>query len=346
MTDYIPKVGINGFGRIGKLVLKAAFNSPGKIEIVAINNPSTGIDQIPYALKYDTVHGRWDKDVQIISENEITIDGKRIKVFNNRNPSELNWKDENVEWVVEATGMFNDKVKAEKHIHANGAQNVMISAPSPDAPMYVMGVNNEHYNPSECVISNASCTTNCLSPMAKVLDDAFGIEEGIVTTVHAMTAKQKAVDSPAKGNSWRDSRCGSGNIIPASTGAAKAVAKVIPSLQGRLTGMAFRVPTYDVSVVDFTVRVKTATSLQEICQVMKKASESEKLKGILGYTNEPLVSSDFFGDTHSSIFDESASMSLNEKFFKLISWYDNEYGYSMRCVDLVAFCARKKHAAE
>merc|ERR1712071_18870 len=246
------------------------------------------------------------------------------------------------DWVLECTGQFNVIDKASKHLHENGAKNVMISAPSADAPMYVMGVNHTEYSTNEKVVSNASCTTNGLAPVAKVINDNFGITEGIVTTVHAMTASQKTVDSPAKGKSWRSARAGSSNIIPASTGAAKAVGKVIKSLNGKLNGMAFRVPTYDVSVVDFTVRTEKETSLKEICQVMKNASVSTEMKDFLGYTNEPLVSSDFYGDTRSSIFDETASMELNSRFFKIISWYDNEYGYSMRCVDLVHYCANRQ----
>lgn len=342
---YVPKIGINGFGRIGRLVCRAAFNLPNLVNIVAINNASTAIEQMVYALKYDTAHGRWNKNVSVEGD-ELIIDGHRIKILSNRDPKNLNWKDYDIDWVIEATGAFNSLEKADSHRHKNGCKNVLISAPSPDAPTYVLGVNNLEYKKEHHTISNASCTTNCLSPLAKIINDNFGIQEGFVTTIHAMTAKQKVVDGPAKGNScWRAARCGIANIIPGTTGAAKAVGKVIPELNGKFTGMAFRIPTYDVSVVDFTVKTVKETSLKEINEIIAKSSQDEKYLGIVGYNEEPLVSSDFLQDPHSSIYDAKASMELNSTFFKLVSWYDNEYGYSVRCIEMVHFTANRQNGS-
>lgn len=344
--SYIPRIGINGFGRIGRLVVRAAFNSPGRVNIVAINNASTDIEQMVYALKYDSAHGRWEKEVSLSESNpkKLIIDGHEIVILSNRDPKNLNWKDHQIDWVIEATGCFNSIEKANEHRHENGCNGVLISAPSPDAPTFVMGVNNLKYDPQlhNSVISNASCTTNCLSPLAKVINDNFGIQEAFVSTIHAMTAKQKVVDSPAKSGNWRTARCGVANIIPTSTGAAKAIEKVIPELSGKFTGMAFRIPTYDVSVVDFTVKTVKETSIDEINDIIKKAIRTDEYRGILDYNDAPLVSTDFLKNSNSSIYDGDASMALNSTFFKLIAWYDNEYGYSMRCVDMVHYCANKQ----
>ncbi|WP_027622718.1 type I glyceraldehyde-3-phosphate dehydrogenase [Acetivibrio clariflavus] len=328
------KVGINGFGRIGRLVFRASLNNPN-VEVVGINDPFIDLEYMKYMLKYDTVHGQFkgtigDKDGKLV------VNGKEISVFACMNPEEIPWKDCGAEYIVESTGVFTTTEKASAHLKG-GAKKVVISAPSADAPMFVMGVNHDKYTKDMVVVSNASCTTNCLAPLAKVIHENFGIVEGLMTTVHATTATQKTVDGPSK-KDWRGGRAAAGNIIPSSTGAAKAVGKVIPELNGKLTGMAFRVPTLDVSVVDLTCRLEKPATYEEIKEAVKKASENE-LKGILGYTEDEVVSSDFIGDARTSIFDAKAGISLNSNFVKLVSWYDNEWGYSNKVVDLIAHMA-------
>ena len=325
------KIGINGFGRIGRLVFRSAIKR-SDIEIVAIND-LLAIDHLAYLLKYDSVHGLFEGSIDI-SDNYLIVNGKKIKIFSERDPEKINWGDLKTDVVGECTGIFTSLEMANKHING-GCKKVVISAPSPDAPMFVMGVNHKDINSTHNIVSNASCTTNCLAPIAKVLNDNFIIDEGLMTTVHAATATQFTVDSPSK-KDFRSGRSTLLNIIPASTGAAKAVTKVIPSLVGKLTGMAFRVPTANVSVVDLTVRLSKKTSYNEIKDIMKKASESN-LKGILGYTDKPVVSQDFVGDSRTSIFDASAGIELNENFYKIISWYDNEYGYSNKLIDLAIY---------
>ncbi len=332
------KIAINGFGRIGRLVLRSGINDPN-IEFVAINDLVTP-DNLSYLFKYDSTHGIFDGEVSH-TENEIIINGKKVKTFAERDPEQLPWKAMGVDFVIESTGHFTDRVGAEKHIKA-GAKKVVISAPAKDKdiPTFVMGVNHEKYNPStDNVVSNASCTTNCLAPITKVVLDNFGIVEGLMTTIHAMTATQPTVDGPSK-KDFRGGRGAAQNIIPASTGAAKAVGLCIPEVNGKLTGMSFRVPTPDVSVVDLTVRTEKPTTLAEIKKKMKEASEGS-MKGILGYTEEMVVSSDFIGDIRSSIFDADACIELSSTFFKLVSWYDNEMGYSNRVLDLVRYMAKK-----
>jgi len=326
------RIAINGFGRIGRLVFRALkeCDKQEEIEVVAINDRISP-DYMAYLLRYDSTHGKFLGDIQF-TEDTLIVDGHSIAVSSFSLPEQANWQTLGIDIVIESTGMFTDHAHASGHLRA-GAKKVVISAPSSDVPMFVMGVNHGDYDPHQNIVSNASCTTNCLAPIAKILHDNWGIEEGLMTTVHAATASQKTVDG-ATAKDWRGGRAVTGNIIPASTGAAKAVAHVIPELTGRLTGMAFRVPTTDVSVVDLTVRLQNPTSLSEIQRVMKRYSEGE-LKGILGYTDEAVVSSDFIHDSHSSIFDASASMALNDRFFKIISWYDNEWGYAKRVVDLV-----------
>lgn len=331
-----PKIGINGFGRIGRLVLRAALEKGG-VDVVAVNDPFIELDYMVYMFKYDSTHGRFKGEVKA-EGGALVVNGKKIAVYNKMKPTEIPWGSEGAHYVVESTGVFTTLEKAKAHIEA-GAKKVVISAPSADAPMYVMGVNEEKYSKGENIISNASCTTNCLAPLAKVIDDNFGIEEGLMTTVHACTATQKTVDGPSS-KAWRDGRGAAQNIIPASTGAAKAVGKVIPNLNGKLTGMAFRVPVADVSVVDLTCRLKKPASYEEIKAVVKKAAEGP-MKGFLGYTEDQVVSSDFIGDTHSSIFDARAGIALNDNFVKLISWYDNECGYSHRVVDLIKYIHKK-----
>jgi len=330
------KVGINGFGRIGRLVLRAAIEKG--VEVVAVNDPFIDVDYMVYMFKYDSTHGRFKGEVKQ-EGGLLVVNGKPIQVFQQRNPADIPWGKAGAEIVVESTGVFTTIEKAQSHVQG-GAKKVVISAPSADAPMYVMGVNHEKYNPSENIISNASCTTNCLAPLAKVINDNFGIEQGLMTTVHAVTATQKTVDGPS-GKLWRDGRGAAQNIIPASTGAAKAVGKVIPELNGKLTGMAFRVPVPDVSVVDLTVTLAKEATYDEIKAAIKAASESDQWKGILGYTDEEVVSSDFISDTRSSIFDAKAGIQLTPKFVKLISWYDNEYGYSHRVVDLIKYVSSR-----
>jgi glyceraldehyde 3-phosphate dehydrogenase len=327
-------VGINGFGRIGRLVLRAAATRED-INVVAIND-LLDIDYIAYLFKYDSTHGRFNGTVEV-KDGKLVVNGKEIRVTAERNPEDLAWDAVNVDVVIEATGLFLTKETAQQHIAA-GAKKVVLSAPSKDdTPMFVMGVNHTKYA-GETIVSNASCTTNCLAPIAKVLNDAFGIKDGLMTTVHATTATQKTVDGPSA-KDWRGGRGASQNIIPSSTGAAKAVGKVIPQLNGKLTGMAFRVPTANVSVVDLTVNLETPASYAKICEVMKEASEGA-LKGILGYTEDAVVSQDFIGDTLSSVFDATAGISLNDSFVKVVAWYDNEVGYSNRVLDLVAHIAK------
>jgi len=328
----MAKVGINGFGRIGRLVLRACLEKG--VNVLAVNDPFIDVHYMVYMFKYDSTHGRFKGEVKE-EGGLLVVDGKRIHVFQERNPAEIPWSKVGVEYVVESTGVFTTLEKAKAHV-TGGAKKVIISAPSADAPMFVMGVNHQQYDPSLQIVSNASCTTNCLAPVAKVINDSFGIEEGLMTTVHAITATQKTVDGPS-GKLWRDGRGAAQNIIPASTGAAKAVGKVIPELNGKLTGMAFRVPVPDVSVVDLTCRLKKEATYDDIKAVVKAAAESDAWKGILGYTEEEVVSSDFIGDTRSSIFDAKAGIQLSKTFVKLVSWYDNEYGYSCRVVDLIRY---------
>jgi glyceraldehyde 3-phosphate dehydrogenase len=336
------KVGINGFGRIGRLVLRAAIEKD-TVDVVAVNDPFIDLDYMVYMFKYDSTHGRFKGDVKHEGGKLIvSATGKSthtIAVYNKMKPEEIEWGTAGAEYVVESTGVFTTIEKASLHLKG-GAKKVIISAPSADAPMFVMGVNESTYEAgNHHIVSNASCTTNCLAPLAKVINDNFTIIEGLMTTVHAVTATQKTVDGPS-GKQWRDGRGAAQNIIPAATGAAKAVGKVIPALNGKLTGMAFRVPTPDVSVVDLTCRLEKPASLDQIKEVVKKASENE-MKGILGYTEDQVVSSDFLGDCRSSIFDANACISLNANFVKLISWYDNEFGYSVRVVDLLSFMHSK-----
>lgn len=328
-------IGINGFGRIGRLVLRAAVAKGARV--CAINDPFLDVTYMEYLFKYDSTHGRFPGEVK--AENgALIVNGCRISVFSERDPSNIPWGDAGAAYVVESTGVFTTIEKASAHLKG-GAKKVIISAPSADAPMYVCGVNLETYDPSVKVVSNASCTTNCLAPLAKVIHDNFEIVEGLMTTVHATTATQKTVDGPS-GKLWRDGRGAAQNIIPASTGAAKAVGKVIPSLNGKLTGMAFRVPTPNVSVVDLTCRLGKPASYDEIKAVIKREAEGP-LKGILEYTEDQVVSTDFVGSTASSVFDAAAGIQLNPNFVKLVSWYDNEYGYSNRVVDLIAYMQSK-----
>nr|AGJ71764.1 glyceraldehyde-3-phosphate dehydrogenase [Euscelidius variegatus] len=329
------KIGINGFGRIGRLVLRASLERGG--QVVAINDPFIGLDYMVYMFKYDSTHGRFKGEVKADGDF-LVVNGNKIAVFSERDPKAIPWGKAGAEYVVESTGVFTTIDKASAHLDG-GAKKVIISAPSADAPMFVVGVNLDAYDPSYKVVSNASCTTNCLAPLAKVIHDNFEIVEGLMTTVHATTATQKTVDGPS-GKLWRDGRGAQQNIIPAATGAAKAVGKVIPALNGKLTGMAFRVPVPNVSVVDLTVRLGKEASYDDIKAKVKEASEGP-LKGILGYTEDDVVSSDFIGDNHSSIFDAKAGIPLNGKFVKLISWYDNEFGYSSRVIDLIKYIQSK-----
>ena len=329
------RVGINGFGRIGRLVFRAA-QERNDIEIVGIND-LIDVEYMAYMLRYDTMHGQFKGSVEV-KDGKLVVNGKSIRVTAEKDPANLKWNEVGADYVVESTGLFLTKEKAQGHIAA-GAKYVVMSAPSKDdTPMFVCGVNTDSYVKGTQFVSNASCTTNCLAPIAKVLNDVFGIEDGLMTTVHSTTATQKTVDGPSV-KDWRGGRAASGNIIPSSTGAAKAVGKVIPSLNGKLTGMSFRVPTLDVSVVDLTVNLKKAASYEEICAAIKKASEGE-LKGILGYTEDDVVSSDFLGDSRTSIFDAKAGIQLTPTFVKVVSWYDNEWGYSNKVLDLVAHMAK------
>ena len=326
------KVGINGFGRIGRLVFRAGINRPD-IEFVGINDPFMTPDYMAYMLRYDTMHGRFDGTIEY-TDDAIIVNGKKVRFFACMDPKDIPWGEVGAEYVVESTGVFLTKEKAQAHIDA-GAKKVVMSAPSKDdTPMFVCGVNLDKYTPDMTFVSNASCTTNCLAPIAKVLNDNWGITDGLMTTVHSTTATQKTVDGVSM-KDWRGGRAAAGNIIPSSTGAAKAVGKVIPELNGKLTGMSMRVPTLDVSVVDLTVNLAKPAKYDEICAAMKKASEGE-LKGILGYTDEDVVSSDFLGDTRTSIFDAKAGIALTDTFVKVVSWYDNEIGYSNKVLDLIA----------
>src|SRR5688572_30025765 len=333
------KVGINGFGRIGRLVFRAGVKNPN-IEFVGVND-LVPPDNLAYLLKHDSTHGRFNGSVEARPDG-IVVDGRFVPCYSVKNPAELPWGKQKAEMVVESTGLFTDYAGAENHLKA-GAQRVVISAPAKDPdkiPTLLMGVNHTKYDPAQHrIVSNASCTTNCLAPVAKVINDNFGLAEGLMTTVHAMTATQPTVDGPSK-KDWRGGRGAAQNIIPAATGAAKAVTLVLPELKGKLTGMAFRVPTPDVSVVDLTFKTAKATSYKEICAAMKRASEGE-LEGILGYTEEEVVSTDFVGDPRSSIFDAGAGIELNPNFFKVVSWYDNEWGYSNSVVDLMLAMAKK-----
>ncbi len=329
------KVGINGFGRIGRLVLRASLTRDD-IQVVAINDPAISVDYMVYMMKYDSAQGRFQGKVSA-KDNKLVVNGNEIEVFALMDPATIPWKETGAEYIVESTGLFTTTEKASAHFKG-GAKKVIISAPSSDAPMFVMGVNNDKYTKDMNVISNASCTTNCLAPLTKVIHDNFGIIEGLMTTVHSTTATQKTVDGPSK-KDWRGGRAASANIIPSSTGAAKAVGKVIPELNGKLTGMSFRVPTIDVSVVDLTCRLEKPATYEEIKAAVKKASENE-LKGILDYTEDDVVSSDFLGDSHTSIFDAKAGIALNDNFVKLIAWYDNEWGYSNKVVDLISYISK------
>ena len=333
------RVGINGFGRIGRLVFRAGIANP-QIEFVAVNDLFPP-ESLAYLLKYDSTHGRFKGQVAVAGADGLSVNGRTVKTLSVRDPAQLPWKDLGVHYVVESTGLFTDRAGAGKHLAA-GARRVIISAPAKDKdiPTFVLGVNEDRFNPAaDSIVSNASCTTNCLAPLVKVVHDHFGVVEALMTTLHSVTATQPTVDGPSK----KDLRGGRGtgqNLIPASTGAAKATTLVIPELKGRITGMAFRAPTPDVSVVDLTLRTEKETSLAAINQVLKKEAEG-RLKGILGYTDEPVVSSDFIGDAHSSIYDASAGIELNSHFFKLVSWYDNEWGYSNRVIDLLRYIGRK-----
>ena len=332
MSNKVVKVGINGFGRIGRLLLRQSFKFED-IDVVAVNDPFITIDYAKYMFMHDSVHKDFNGTCEI-DGNALVINGKRVEFFASMNPEEIDWKGAGAEIICEATGKFTDAEGASRHIKG-GAKQVVITAPGKNCPMFVYGVNHKDYKSDMQVVSNASCTTNCLAPLAKIIDDKFGIVEGLMTTVHSVTATQLIVDGPSK-KDWRGGRAGCGNIIPSSTGAAKAVGVVIPKLNGKLTGMSLRVPTLDVSVVDLTVKLEKATTYEEICAEIKRASE-EELKGIMGYTEEPLVSSDFIGDNRASIFDAKAGIMLNPNFVKLVSWYDNEMGYSTQVLRLISY---------
>ncbi|CAF0957132.1 unnamed protein product [Adineta ricciae] len=329
------KIGINGFGRIGRLVLRCALEKG--VKVVAINDPFIPVDYMVYMFKYDSTHGHFKGDLSH-KDNKFIVDGKPIAVYTEKEPSKIPWGQMGIDYIVESTGVFTTIDKCQAHIQG-GAKKVVITAPSADAPMYVMGVNEDKYTSKDTIVSNASCTTNCLAPLAKVIHEKYGIVEGLMTTVHSYTATQKTVDGPSN-KDWRGGRGAAQNIIPSSTGAAKAVTKVIPSLNGKLTGMSFRVPTPDVSVVDLTCRLEKPAKYEDICNTIKTACNTNELKAILSYTEDEVVSSDFIGSTYSSIFDAKAGISLNDKFVKLIAWYDNEYGYSHRVVDLIKHMAR------
>jgi glyceraldehyde 3-phosphate dehydrogenase len=327
------KIGINGFGRIGRLAFRIATQREN-IQVVGIND-LLDVDYLAYMLKYDSVHGQFDGTIDV-KDGKLIVNGNEVRITAERNPEDLKWDEIGAEYVIDATGLFKTKETAGKHLKA-GAKKVIISAPSSDAPMFVMGVNHKELKADEQVFSNASCTTNCLAPIAKVLHDNFEITDGLMTTIHATTATQKTVDGPSM-KDWRGGRAALHNIIPSSTGAAKAVGKVIPSLNGKLTGMSFRVPTMDVSVVDLTVNLRKSVSYDDICKAMKEASEGE-LKGILGYTEDMVVSQDFVGEPRTSVFDAHAGIALTDNFVKVVSWYDNEYGYSSKILDLLEYSA-------
>lgn len=330
------KIGINGFGRIGRLAFRAALANK-EVQVTGINDPFIGLDYMAYMLKYDSVHGQYQGEIVVNHDsNSLVVEGNIIKIFAEKDPGNINWTSAGAEYILECTGAFTSNEKASAHFKG-GAKKVIISGPSSDVPMFVMGVNNTKYTKDLNVISNASCTTNCLAPLAKVINDEFGIEEGLMTTIHSTTATQKTVDGPSN-KDWRGGRAASANIIPSSTGAAKAVGKVIPELNGKVTGMSFRVPTIDVSVVDFTVKLSKPTTYDAIKAAIKKASENQ-LKGILGYTEDAVVSTDFLGDIRTSIFDADAGIMLSEKFVKLVAWYDNEWGYSNKLIDLAVYAS-------
>lgn len=328
------KLGINGFGRIGRLVMRASLERKD-VDVLAINDPFIDVEYMKYMLTYDTIHGRLNAKVEVVDGN-LVIDGKTVVVYNFKDPNEIPWAKAGVEYVVESSGVFTTTEKASAHF-TGGAKKVIISAPSKDAPMFVMGVNQDKYTKDMKVVSNASCTTNCLAPLAKVINDNFGIKDGLMTTVHSVTATQKTVDGPSN-KDWRGGRAATYNIIPSSTGAAKAVGKVIPELNGKLTGMSFRVPTLDVSVVDLTCNLEKPATYDEIVEAVKKACDGE-LKGVMSWTDEALVSSDFIHDYHTSIFDVKAGIQLTDTFVKLVAWYDNEWGYSNKVVDLAQHMA-------
>ncbi len=333
------KVGINGFGRIGRLVFRAAMLNPN-VTVCAVNDPFIPLDYMAYMLRYDTVHGQFKGTIEVDQKNGcLIVNGETVKAFACKDPAEIDWKSAGAEYIAEATGVFCDTPGASAHFKG-GAKKVVITAPAKDkeTPMFVMGVNNEKYTKDMMVVSNASCTTNCLAPLAKVINDKYGITDGLMTTVHATTATQKTVDGPSN-KDWRGGRGAAFNIIPSSTGAAKAVGVVIPELKGKLTGMSFRVPTADVSVVDLTCNLKTPATMEDIKKTMKEASESEHWKGIIGYTEDAVVSSDFITDERTSIFDATAGISLTDTFVKLVAWYDNEWGYSNKVVNLIEYMA-------
>lgn len=330
------KLGINGFGRIGRLVMRVCAERDD-VEVVAVNDPFIGAEYGKYLLDHDTIHGKFAKETKV-KDNMLVVDGHKVAFYEEKEPNLIPWAKHDVDVVIEATGKFTKYEDAKKHIEG-GAKKVVVSAPGKEMPMFVMGVNQDSYQKDMLVVSNASCTTNCLAPLAKVINNNFGIVEGLMTTVHSITATQLTVDGPSK-KDWRGGRAASYNIIPSSTGAAKAVGEVIPALKGKLTGMSFRVPTVDVSVVDLTVRLAKETTYEEIVKAVKKASENE-LKGILGWTDEPVVSSDFIGDKRTSIFDVNAGIMISPTFVKLVSWYDNEWGYSNKTVDLACYITRK-----
>ena len=332
----MTKIGINGFGRIGRIAFRIA-SQHKDIEVVAVND-LLDVDHLAYLLQYDSVHGKYPGTVAV-KDGDLIVDGRTIRVTAERNPKDLKWNDISADIVVDCTGIFTDLDTASAHIEA-GAKKVVISAPSKTAPMFVMGVNHQDLKPTDTIVSNASCTTNCLAPLAKIIDDEYGIVEGLMTTIHALTATQSTVDQPSRKN-YRLGRSGVNNIIPSTTGAAVAVTKVIPSLKGKLTGMAFRVPTVDVSVVDLTVRTEKSATYEDIKRLFKKASEGN-YKGVLNYTEDQVVSQDFVSDPHTCTFDAGAGMALNDNFFKLVAWYDNEYGYSAKLIDLAAHVATLK----
>ncbi len=330
------KIGINGFGRIGRLVLRVCAENP-EMEVVGINDPFIHADYMAYMTKFDTVHGMFKGEVSA-HDDKLVVNGHEIQVYQQMNACDVPWRECSAEYIVESSGVNTTTEKASAHF-VGGAKKVVITAPSSDAKMFVMGVNSDEYTKDMNVVSNASCTTNCLAPLAKVIEEKFGIIEGLMTTVHSITATQKTVDGPSK-KDWRGGRAAAHNLIPSSTGAAKAVGKVIPELNGKLTGLSIRVPTPDVSIVDLTCRIEKAATYEEIKQAMKEASESDRWKGIIGYTDQAVVSSDFYSDPHTCIFDATAGISLNPNFVKLIAWYDNERGYSNKVVDLIAHMAK------
>lgn len=328
------KIGINGFGRIGRLVFRAALENK-EIDVVHVNDPFIDLEYMAYMLKFDTIHGKLDADIKV-ADGALIVNGERVTVSNEKDPANIKWGESDATYVVESSGVFTTLEKAQAHL-IGGAKKVVISAPSKDAPMFVMGVNHNEYSTDMNIVSNASCTTNCLAPLAKVVDQNFGILEGLMTTVHSVTATQKTVDGPSN-KDWRGGRAATYNIIPSSTGAAKAVGKVYPKLNGKLTGMSFRVPTLDVSVVDLTCRLEKSASYEEIVEAIKKACDTD-MKGIMSWTDDAVVSSDFIHDSHTSIFDVKAGIALNDNFVKLVAWYDNEWGYSNKVLDLISHMA-------